>query len=75
MTLKFDLVLNYDTSGENHGFNNNYLHFEMELRRRSSAGGNKLDCYREKLLVACLSSNFDDFMKYLRKVAEALVLR
>lgn len=75
MTLKFDLALNHDTSGQNQGFNNVYLHFELELRRRNSAGGSKIDCYREKLFVACLSSNFEDFMKYLRKVAEVFVLR
>ncbi len=75
MTLKFELVLNYGTAGKNEGFNNTYLHFEMELKRRTNAGGSKLECYKEKLFVACLSSNLDDFMKYLRKLTEALFIR
>ena len=71
MVLRFKVVLKdeVETDVLRSSSSSECMHFELELRRRSSTATTKrVDSYREKLLIACLSFNFEEFLRYLRKV-------
>ena len=70
MVLRFKVVLKDEVETDVlRSSSSECMHFELELRRRSSTATTKrVDSYREKLLIACLSFNFEEFLRYLRKV-------